>query len=469
MRVHDTLVRSGYFWRAGKEDQKASGTLTISDGGKVSLEILGSFSGPTGTLEDIHDETMMIGRVVGQIEKEGPVTLEHCHYLKRSFAFGGVTKSQVKATWAVVGVSFAPEDEISFDEYYVSIEGLEEWLRLSGTSLEFDEVPHAFILRYQRPNPVTLYQGAGFSLSAGFGYTMPSMTNIKETSITQQAWLKIATNELKEPVFFRRIAAQVREFLCFALDSTVSVSEARASNSSITEDVGGGESRAAKMHLYYGSINHLPDPPRIDHLRMLFRYPDIGADTQVIIARWFELYQVVSPAINLYFSARAGAHKFLDGRFLSLAQAVETLHRRTSMETAMEPTEFNELRKALIAAAPGGHKAWVEQKLTFANEISLANRLKRLLEPFKDRFGDKGHRKRLVRAIVDTRNYLTHYDSDSAEKAATGTKLWVLCEKMEALLQLHLLTTMTFSDEQISAICNGPQALKKKLALELGE
>lgn len=100
MRIPDPMVRSGYFWPVGKEDKMASGTLTISDGGKVSLEILGSFSGPTETVEDFQDETMMIGRVVGQIEKEGPVTLEHCHYQKRSFAFGGVTKSQVKAGWA---------------------------------------------------------------------------------------------------------------------------------------------------------------------------------------------------------------------------------------------------------------------------------------------------------------------------------------------------------------------------------
>lgn len=331
--------------------------------------------------------------------------------------------------------------------------------------MELDENPHSFTLRYQRPTPITLYYGDDFSLSIGFGYTMPSMTNIKEVSIRQEPWLKIATNELKVPVFFRRVAAQVRELLCFALDSTVSVSEAWASNSSITEDTGGEESHAAKMDLYYGSMNHLLDPPRIDHFRMLFRYPDISADTQAIFARWFELYTVVSPALNLYFSARAGAHKFLEGRFLSLTQPVETLHRRMSTETAMDPAEYDELRKALIAAAPGSRKAWVEQKLTFANEISLANRIKRLLEPFNDRFGDKNHRKRLVRAIVETRNYLTHYDSGSA---ASGAKLWVLCEKIEALLQLHPLTTMTFSDEQISAICNG-QALKKKLALKLGE
>ncbi|WP_111163937.1 HEPN domain-containing protein [Rhizobium tubonense] len=62
---------------------------------------------------------------------------------------------------------------------------------------------------------------------------------------------------------------------------------------------------------------------------------------------------------------------------------------------------------------------------------------------------------------------MTHYDPGSAAKSADGMPLWVLCEKMEALLQLHFLKTMTFSDEQIAAVCNGPQALKDKLAHKL--
>jgi len=68
---------------------------------------------------------------------------------------------------------------------------------------------------------------------------------------------------------------------------------------------------------------------------------------------------------------------------------------------------------------------------------------------------------------VDTRNYLTHYDPKSEHKSADGMPLYVLCEKMEALLQLHFLKTLSFSDEQIEAVCVGPQALKDKLNLRL--
>ncbi|MGO8061470.1 HEPN domain-containing protein [Rhizobium johnstonii] len=464
MRITEPKVRAGFFWLPGKDEYKAPGTLTITDGGKVALEIIGTFSGPTGSFADIQDGGMTLGRVVGQVEREGLVTLDGCYYLKRSYGFGGITKSQIKVTWAILGVGFDRDEEVLFDEYCASIEGLDEWLRVSGISLELSDPPITYSIRYERPSPLTLYDSDQFSLSIGFGHTIPSMSDIKQAAITQSTYLKISTREPKEPVFFRKIIAQIREFLSLAVDDTVSVSEVWASNNSITLEGGEGKATPAKMDLYHGSINHKTEPPRIDNYRMLFRYPDISDSSQTIFARWFELYGVISPSINLYFSARAGAHKFLEGRFLSLAQAVETLHRRTSCETAMDLREFEELRVLLIAASPDKHKKWIEQKLAFANEVSLASRLKKLLEPFEERFGDKDHRKRVVRLIVDTRNYLTHYDVRSAEKAASGRNLVVLCEKLEAMLQLHFLRTLTFSDDQITAVCEGPQALKGKLA-----
>jgi hypothetical protein len=131
----------------------------------------------------------------------------------------------------------------------------------------------------------------------------------------------------------------------------------------------------------------------------------------------------------------------------------------------MESSEFAKLKDLLINASPEAQKEWVEQKLRFANEISLSRRLKSILKPFKSRFGSGPERKRLVLWTVDTRNYLTHYDPGSEEKAADGRNLWILCEKMEALLQLHFLKSLSFAEEQIDAVCNGPQALKGKLDL----
>ncbi|WP_025596103.1 HEPN domain-containing protein [Agrobacterium tumefaciens] len=465
MRVKDKLVRSGFFWLPGKEDYKAPGTLTISEAGKVHLEILGSFSGPTGSAEDLRNETMTIGRVVGQIEKEGMITLERCFYRKLPYGFGGVVKSEVGASWAILGVAFDADEEIVFDEQYASIQGFEEWLRVSGLSLSLIDPPRIYSVEYRRPEPITMYESNDFTVSVGFGHTIPSITDVKHAEVIASAYLKISAREPQKPGFFTNIVTMLREFLSFAVDTTVSVTEVWAINKAITEPIGEGKTKPAKMDLYYRSKNHLDVAPKIDSFRMLFRYLDLQGNSQKIFASWFELYDVILPVLHLYFSTRAGSHKFLEGRFLSLAQAIETLHRRTSTETAMAASDFANLKDLLIKAAPDAHKELVGQKLSFANEISLANRLKRILEPFEDRFGNDKDRKRLVRMIVDTRNYLTHYDPKSEHKSADGMPLYVLCEKMEALLQLHFLKTLSFSDDQVEAVCVGPQALKDKLNL----
>lgn len=467
MRVKEKLVRSGFFWLPGKEDYKAPGTLMISEGGKVHLEILGSFSGPTGSVEDLLTETMKIGRVVGQIEKEGMLTLEHCFYRKLPHGFGGVVKSEVGASWAILGVAFDADEEILFDEQYASVQGFEEWLSVSGLSHFPIDPPRVYSVQYRRPEPITLYEGDDFSLSVGFGHTIPSMTDVKHAEINASAYLKISARKPQKPAFFTNVVTMLREFLSFAVDATVSVTAVWAINKAIREPIGETETKPAKMDLYYRSKNHLDEAPKIDRMRMLFRYLDLQGNSQKIFASWFELYNVILPVLHLYFSTRAGSHKYLEGRFLSLAQAVETLHRRTSSETAMSASDFGDLKDLLIDAAPDVHKEWIGQKLGFANEINLANRLKRILEPFQDRFGNDKDRKRLVRMIVDTRNYLTHYDPKSEHKSADGMPLYVLCEKMEALLQLHFLKTLSFSEEQIEAVCNGPQALKGKLDIKI--
>ena len=94
----------------------------------------------------------------------------------------------------------------------------------------------------------------------------------------------------------------------------------------------------------------------------------------------------------------------------------------------------------------------MEGRLKFANEIVLRKRIKTLIEPFKGLFGNKEKRKKLINRIVDTRNYLTHYDPELESRAAKGWDLQVLCQKVEVLFQLHFLQLMGFSERDMNSI-----------------
>ena len=186
--------------------------------------------------------------------------------------------------------------------------------------------------------------------------------------------------------------------------------------------------------------------PKIDTHRMLFRFGQIRGNAEDIINNWLEAYSIIKPALGLYFSAVTGTHKYLDGKFLALAQGLETYHRRTSSETLMERGQFRKLVATLLCLAPKEHRRWLHGRLSHGNEINLGQRIQRIIEPYKSYLGNSKERKKLIRGIVNTRNYLTHYSEELEKESVKGVDLWVLCQKMEAIFQLHLLQQLGFTE-----------------------
>ena len=103
------------------------------------------------------------------------------------------------------------------------------------------------------------------------------------------------------------------------------------------------------------------------------------------------------------------------------------------------------------------------EKLKYGNELSLRHRLQRIIEPFKEFIGDKNEPDKLIGSIVDTRNYLTHYDESLKTRAASGDKLIRLYRKMEAIFQLRLLQELGFTRTEIQSIFDKNYKLHKKL------
>lgn len=87
-----------------------------------------------------------------------------------------------------------------------------------------------------------------------------------------------------------------------------------------------------------------------------------------------------------------------------------------------------------------------------AMKLSLRKRIKLIIEPFKTHLGTSDNRLKLVRNIVDTRNYFTHFNEKLETKAAKNKDLLKLCNKMEVIFKLLLLKEVGFTDEEINNI-----------------
>jgi len=463
MRLDEEFKKSGYFWLPSNPEKRIPGTLFIKDGGNIELEVVGLFDDSIDGINRAINGSDALTRVVGHIEKYGLVTLDDCFYKNRNISFGGISKSTVHVNRAFLGVAYEENEIILFNHLQFSVEGIDEWVGSSGIKVEHQFENKSASITFNPPEEVTLNLNNGMKLQLTFTWTLPGFPSQKEAKITQKTYFKLSSVQERSLDDFISTAYKITTLLGFAIDKTVCIEKVTATSETIRRDIGNEKTALVPISIYYPSLPFSKNRPKIERHRMLFRFEQIENDAERIINNWFDAYDEIDPTLNLYFSTKTGAHKYLEGRFLALAQGLETYHRRTSKMKLMDEDAFKKLVSALIEQCPDENKEWLSGRLRHGNEVSLSRRIKSIIEPFKELFGTNEEREKLIRAIVDTRNYLTHYDQSLEAVVVKGKELWMLCLKMEAIFQLHLLQILGFNQSEVKTVFEKSHELQQKL------
>lgn len=458
MRIEEEHIRAGYFWLPSNQENKIPGTLFIKNGGKIELELIGHFKDELPSPNEENE----LNRIIGHVEKLGIVTLENCFYKIKNFSFGGISKSTIYVQHALAGVEYELNEPTTFNSINFSIDGLEEWVAVSGISVQYANDTSGATITFDKPEPFNYSLKSNLELQICFGHSIPFESKPINLNISQNTYFKLTSANPLLSDDFIFIAHKFVTLMNFAMDATVSVSSMYCFSNEITREVNGNK-RPEPVQLFYSSEPFEEKIPKIVRHAMLFRFVDIKDRFNEIIDKWLGAYESISPSLNLYFSTKTGSQKYLDGKFLALAQALETYHRRTSDETYVTKEEFKTLLNEIKSKCPEKHKDWLAGRLDNGNEISLRNRLNRIVESFKSTIGTDEEVELIIKLIVDTRNYFTHYNTKLEKKAASGQNLWNLCQKMEAILQLHLLKELGFNDVEINSVLNSAYKFKSKL------
>lgn len=460
MRIKETIKKSGYFWLPSAPERKIPGTLSITDGGDIELEVIGLFDESIEALNGNDD----LRRIVGHIENDGLVTLDNCFYRVKNISFGGISKSLVCVNKALVGVAYETGESVSFNTFIFSVEGIDEWVGISGIKVNNFYESKTAKIEYTPPEEITINLNNGMQLFIRFSWTYPGYPNQTEAKITQKIYFDLVSTEERELNDFIFIAHKITTLLCFSIDKTVCIEHVTATANSISRDIGDGKSKPVSIKIYYPSLPYSKEEPKIEWRRMLFRYGNIANNAEKVINNWIDAYDKIGVALDLYFSTTMGAQKYLDGKFLALAQGLETYHRRISNEKMMDEEKFQNLVKSLHDLCPKENQEWLAGRLKHGNEIAFTKRIKSIIDPFKAIAWSSAERGKIIRNIVDTRNYLTHFDESLKPKAVSGIDLLHLCSKMEILFQLHFLYVLGFTQDEIKSIFDNCYQLKQKLS-----
>ncbi|MHB1309070.1 MAG: ApeA N-terminal domain 1-containing protein [Limisphaerales bacterium] len=450
MRLPAPETLSGFFWVTASPSEKLPGVLSISAGGGVELELVGNFD--KNIAEAINSREVKLSRIHGLVESRGAVTLDDCFYINRRISLGGISKSKICVNLLISGAWFGEHEEVAFDSISFSVDGLDQWVNTSGFKVSASLEDKNVTVSYHAPKEERYSINDEMTLSLGYTLSIPGPPFLTEARVTQSAFLTLKTKE-KQP--FRTLvsaAYKIVNFLSFCIDKTVTISEITARSDDVVQRLPDSETFPAEMKVVYKSLPFDEKVPDIKWHSMLLRLPEIRARFSSFISAWFRVYETVEPSIELYFSSRTGAHRFINGRFLAMSQCLETFHRRTTKEVMMDPARYDVLVEALLDSCPKQNQEWLRGRLSHGNEVSLRRRLRKIMGPFENELGGKAATEDVIDLIVNTRNYFTHYSPVLEAKAAVREDLWSLCMKMEAVFQLHLMKQLGLADSEVSQI-----------------
>lgn len=443
MRIEKEYKKIGYFWLPGNEEEKIPGVITISEGGRIELEVMGFFH----LSESVDIRTTEFTRIIGHVEDDGLITLDDCFYIRRKHSFDGISKSKLVVKTVLSGAEWKKDEVVKFNNLSFSVDCLDEWVGTSGIEISDNWEDKTASVSYKQPENIGFSIGNGMELEICFHYTPPS---VSEAKISQRTYFTLKSEELRNISEFTALIFKITKLMCFAMDENVVEKNLTATTSQKRHNFNDGGWHDTPISIYYVSGDYNEVVPSKERYFMLFSFEDIKENAQLIFSKWVNAYDEFSPALGLYFSTKIDAQKYLDGKFLALAQGLETYHRRTSTKKLMDQEKYDTLKSVIIGSCPSEHVKWLEGRLMHGNEISLRNRLADIIEPFKEHLGStKKERRTLIAEIVDTRNYLTHYDEGSKGKVAKDEELWKLCLKMELIFIFNFMNVIGFTDREI--------------------
>ena len=453
MRIKEEFKRSGAFWLPSTPQNQIHGMLSILDGGNVKLELTQSLD-PSIQGQFGYTDLNSLNRILGHVEKDGPVMIDRSYRIeqKHNFAHGGYMVSNV--IWAKrVFMSFAHAEDVSprFNTCSFSIEGIDEWVGITGIEVDHRPEGRALTISYDKPTDISLNLQNGMQLLITFTSTFPGFPIAKRAEVSQKTYFRLISPDPYELDTFISVAQKVTAFLCFVMNEIVCLDRMSVTSDSHRQEIGDGHTVPIPVNIYCSSWPYSNNEPAVNELDILFKYKDIQSRAESMINKWIINYEQIAPALNLYFLTKAGTIPSWNTQFLTLVQALEAFHRRTSDEKHMDENEFKEIRKVLVDKCPKKERSWFADKLNHANELTLRNRLERMTDPFS-KFMGRDNKAQLIDKIVKTRNYLTHYSSDLESEAAKGEVLQFLCSKMNALFRLHFLKLIGFDEQEIDEV-----------------
>jgi hypothetical protein len=430
---HLLKTLEGRYWLPNRARYSRRGVLQDASRGGFELTVDRGWS--REVMQDLDARNGLV--LLGRTSDHRPVTL-HQGFLKNCNLFSPETSS---ATFffnqIILGAHLHNAADAAITEVGVRISNLDRWLGVSGFRIDYDQFQAGKVsIHFSRPKELEVELEPGLKLVFSFTWQGLTLTHPQlEASLEQGLWLSIRALPARPFAELRHTASQLLDLF------TLLVGEPLVFEAMDAEPPTQG-SRPERIDIFFSPVGR-DVVEVVEAHRMVIPFRDIEPDLPRLLACWLASAKTLQPAFDLYFSMLRRDPGYQEIRFLGIVRALESLHRLRKKE---QPSAKHEARIARILTPLNSKDgSWLKGHLRYSYELRLAERIKELLQPFGNLFGESDLQALFVTRVVDTRNYLTHYDPALKSRAVEPSKLLPYQYRLQVLFILHCLVELGFS------------------------
>jgi hypothetical protein len=382
--------------------------------------------------QDLASDPQIPKTIYGSDQYQNPVTLLGCGCLQNSSSVGLQTYRIIPLI-ALLGFKIDDWNAPHFITADIGLNLLHAWLNISGLSMR-KELPLGIEIRI----PPDLSVPLPGNIELRLRHTYSSSRDMGVYSVKESHILSFGFPDQRSPTQIEQYIEIFRRFLTFFTGELIycdsinysahPIDFSAISQAEVLRSNSGASRSTRKLHTHHFFIP----------------YSQIADRAPEIIKQWFIYHERMEEVLDLYFAVVFNITLSGNLNFLLLAQALEVYHKSTNTLTSIvQPTEeFSARRNAILECAPEEERDWLREKLHFANQKTLAEKLSDILrrhESIVSRFVPDT--KAFANKIRHTRNYHTHYDRELRDKGkvAFGNDLFELTFQMRALVEICIL------------------------------
>ena len=410
--------------------------MTCTQSGSVTLEVVGTFSGLP--IEMVQEFPAVLGYSVdGKL-----VTCSKCYMTSTTMNLPGMPTTRILCLSLLIG-AHVPHPQVPFFRVAkFAIDGLDEWVGISGFESEVGPENESFHLRYSLPDDIHRRLDRKRRLGVEFSWRAAPTAGpvVVDYTVSQAAQLTVEFSRDVAVESAQEMFSRFVNLLSFAIGSPLSLTKCELSGPSLVEKREEGVEIPHVVNLYHETYPSGIEKPEIEKDSLLFRLSDVKPFLGKFLKAYFDACEIVGDPLDFYFAVLTQRGAFHQQRFLGVIQALEAFHRRTSENETLPQDEHAKRVEMVLASVPERLRDWVKGRLAFSNEPPLRARIRELSSPFHALFWkNRKERERFISYVVDTRNCLTHYSPELRARAVGSQGLPRLQDLLRAIFELSML------------------------------